>query len=370
MVGNVFVEKPVKVFGVSLDPNDNSSKLLIKHAYVQAVGDKRIKGPDFLDPFDYFMNKSKLLPEERFLNIGKLPVESWITPKPVPEDIDLISPMDYRIFLEGGGCLDYRRDLEDFLEKNIQNEIPLMIGVDHSSTGAFISFISNKHGKDNVTYIILDGHFDGIRSKTRIGLAKYASEVSMETTNVLLNPEDIEKLQDIQDYYNCGTFMRYILTENVVDARNVIILGSNDYPNSAMRNVKDEKVQEYVKEFDFFESLGVKFLPRLNDFDVFKEELRKILHQITTKKVFISIDVDVAAGKAVLAARFIDAFGFNYEQMMIILRMISNHLYKKEIVLVGADFTEIETQYLGKVLKDGTKDMTIELFDEFLKLFF
>ena len=364
------MKKPIKVFGVALDPNDNTSKLLIKHAYVQAVGDKRIKGPDFLDPFDYFMNKSKILTEERFINIGKLPIESWITPKPVPEDIDLISPMDYKIFLEGGGCLDYKKDLEEFLEKNIQDEIPLMIGVDHSSTGAFISFIANKHGKDEVSYIILDGHFDGIRSKTRIGLAKYATEAKIETTNVLLNPEDIEKLQDIDDYYNCGTFIRYILTEKVVDARNVFIIGNNDYPNQAMRKVEDEKVQAFVKEFDFYESLGVKFLPQLNDFELFKAELEKLLEQITTKKVFISTDVDVAAGKAVLAARFIDAFGFTYDQMMTIYKMIFLHLNNNGIEVVGVDFTEIETQFIGKVLKDGTKDMTIELFDEFLNLFF
>ena len=364
------MKKPIKVFGVALDPNDNTSKLLIKHAYVQAVADRRIKGPNFLDPFEYFMNKSKILAEERFIDIGKLPIESWITPKPVPDDIDLISPMDYKIFLESGGCLDYRKDLEAFLEKNIQDEIPLMIGVDHSSTGAFISFIANKHGKDDVSYIILDGHFDGIRSKTRIGLAKYATEVNMETSNVLLNPEDIEKLQDIDDYYNCGTFLRYILTENAVDARNVFIIGNNDYPNQAMRKVEDEKVQAFVEEFDLYESLGVKFLPRSNDFELFKKELEKILEQITTKKVFISIDVDVAAGKAVLAARFIDAFGFTYDQMITIYEMISLHLKKNNIEIVGADFSEIETQFIGKVLKDGTEDKTLELFDEFLKLFF
>ncbi|NHI93405.1 MAG: hypothetical protein EAX96_13040 [Candidatus Lokiarchaeota archaeon] len=364
------MKKPIKVFGVALDPNDNTSKLLIKNAYVQAIKEKRIKGPDFLDPFEYFLNKSKILQDERYINIGKLPIESWITPKPIPEDLDLINPVDYKIFLESGGCLDYRKDLEDFLEKNIQDEIPLMIGADHSSTGALISFIAKKYGKDKVSIIILDGHFDGIRSRIRIGLAKYATETNIETSNVLLNPEDIEKLQEIQDYYNCGTFMRYILTENAVDARNVFIIGNNDYPNPTMRKIEDEKVQEFVNEFNFFETLGVKFLPRFNDFNLFKEELQILLNKITTKKVLISTDVDVAAGKAVLAARFIDTFGFSFDQMIEIYKLISEHLTKNEIELIGVDFTEIEIQFLGKVLKDGTKDFTLEIFDEFLKLFF
>ncbi|MHA1784855.1 MAG: arginase family protein [Candidatus Helarchaeota archaeon] len=364
------MKKPIKVFGVALDPNDNKSKLLIKYAYVQALRENRIKEPNYQDPFHYFIKKSRSLNDERFIKIGKFPVESWLTPKPNILDLDLINPIDYQIFLESGGCLEYRKEIEKFLNENINDEIPLMIAADHSTTGAMISFLSRKFGNNDLTCIVLDGHFDGISSNTRIGLAKYAADKKLETSNFLLNPEDLKKLNVIKEYYNCGTFLKYILNDNIIKPQNLIVIGCNDYPNEEMKKVNDERVKKYVQEFQFFEDLGVKIIPKMSDFQIFKETLQEKLETISTSKIFISTDVDVGAGKAVLAARFIDAFGLNHEEIIIIYKMISDFMKNNSIELIGADFTEIETQFIGKILKDGTKDLTLEIFDEFLDIFF
>jgi len=359
----------IKVFGVALDPNDNRSKLLIKYNYIQALQDNKIKQPNYLDPYDYLVAHSIYLKEIQFQKIGKFLVESWLRPKPNAEDLDFINPTDYKIFLESNGCLEYRQDLEKYLEKNINDELPLMIGVDHSSTGAFLSFLSKKHGKENVSCIILDGHFDAIPSNIRIGLAKYAADNNIETSNVLLNSEDINKMQDIKDYYNCGTFLKYIIEENIIDPSNIFVIGFYDYPNDYLKNVDDDKVKKFVQEFEKYEKMGVNLLPKIEDFSKFKTDLQDLMEKINTKQVVISTDVDVGAGKSVLAARFIDAFGFNYQEMLQIFGIISKSIKKNNIKLIGIDFTEIETFFLGKTLKDGTKDRTLDLFDEFLDRF-
>ena len=363
------MKKNIKVFGVAFDPNDNRSKLLIKYNYIQALQDNRIKQPNYLDPYDYLLAQSIYLKEIQFMKIGKFPVESWLTPKPSAEDLDFINPTDYKIFLESDGCLEYRHKLEKYLEKNINDELPLMIGVDHSSTGAFLSFLSKKHGKENVSCIILDGHFDAIPSSIRIGLAKYASENNIETSNVLLNSEDIDKLQDIKDYYNCGTFLKYIIEENIIDPNNIFVIGFYDYPSDDLKKVDDENVKKFVLEFEKYEKMGVNLLPKTQDFNKFKTDLQNLIEKINTKQVMISTDVDVGAGKSVLAARFIDAFGFNYNEMLQIFGVISKTIKRNNIELIGIDFTEIETIFLGKTLKDGTKDRTLDLFDEFLDRF-
>ncbi len=362
--------KPIKVFGIALDPNDNKSKLLIKYHYIQALQENKIKQPNYLNPLNYLLDNSKYLKDERFIKIGKFPVESWIAPKPYSDDIIFINPTDYKIFLESDGCLEYRKELEGYLKVHFKDEIPLMIGVDHSSTGALISYLSDKHGKENVSCIILDGHFDAIPSRIRIGLAKYAIDNNIDTANTLLNSEDIEKIQDIKDYYNCGTFLRYIIQEKKVEPSNIFVIGCNDYPNDDLKKIQDDNVKKFVQEFSKYEEMGVKIVPKFNDFNDFKIQLNAKLDELKTKNVIISIDVDVGAGKSVLAARFIDAFGFNYEEFIEIFNIISNKIESKNIELIGMDFMEVETQFLGKTLKNGTKDMTLELFDELLNLFF
>ena len=170
------MSKKVKVFGAALDPSDSEMKLAIKHAHLSRLSQKLEPKTKYLDPYEAFITESEVLKHPRFEKVGRLPVESWLTPKPQLEDSFFMNPLDFRVFLDTGGCKEYAEALEKFITEKIMPDIPLMIGADHSLTGGVLHALSKKYRPEDVTILVFDGHFDAIPTDVRLELAKYSGQ--------------------------------------------------------------------------------------------------------------------------------------------------------------------------------------------------
>ncbi len=365
------MEKKIKVFGAALDATDFPLNVQTKLSYLNRLAQNLVSEPNFLDPYEGLLLFSRVLSMEKYIKIGKIEVDSWLTPKPTLEDFSLINQIEFQNFTNKGAIKEYSNKLEAFIESRVLPDVPLMIGADHSLTGGVLSALSKKYGAGNILVVVLDAHFDGIPANISVNIAKYTREHPDEVNPLV--PElifSIEEDLNINNNYTCASFLYYLLEERVILPENLIIFGCQDYPDVRFRTIKDPRIVEYVDFYDNIEKKGVKFIPKMNDAQMI-EELNLALEQSNKPHVYISFDVDVGGLKEIIAARFRNAIGVDKTVILNAAKLIKNHIDSKKCELIGLDIMEIETHLLGKLFpKSGRKDQTVEVVDDFLAFFF
>ena len=144
-------EKIKKIFGVPFDPANSPERLNLKLAYLSHVMKGAHPSETFDDPYDaikaYAIKETPFLCEDIWL--GKMPVESWLRPRPRPEDMNLLTPSRAGSFLENNGCWDYALKVTAFVEESVFPHVPVMIGVDHSLTGGVLMALAKKYSPLN-----------------------------------------------------------------------------------------------------------------------------------------------------------------------------------------------------------------------------
>lgn len=366
--------KKIKVFGAALDVNDDPIKIMAKYAYINRLARGLITpDDDYLDPYEGVLKYSKILKNPEFEKIGKVPIPSWITPRPNIDDYHAIDPFKYQEFCNMGLVRDLSIKVEEFVNERILPDIPLMIGADHSLTGGVLSALSKKYGGEKILVIIFDAHFDVIPAHLSLELAKFAIE-NKDKTNMMvptqISPADLENM-NLKDNFSCASFIDYLIKEGIIPAENIIIYGCQDYPNEEMVNEKDNRVQNYVDYYLSFEKKGINIISAVKNPLGMNKKLNSILKTIDFPYLYISLDVDIAMFKEVLAARFMNALGIEMKVILEAVREINNYLNARNAKLVGLDIMEIETAMLNKTLnKSNRKDETIESIDEFLNQLF
>ncbi len=359
-----------KVFGASFDPSDSITKIAIKRKYIEDLAFKRpSKHNLYLDAYEAFIKESKILDNPIFEKVGKFPVESWLRAKPDVEDAIFLDPLEFRTFLDTNGCKEYMELMTKFIEDKIFPDYPLMIGADHSLTGGVLKALAKKYGPQNISIIILDGHFDAIPTDLRLGLANYSKEHKDEIQIVF--PEMIDSIVDgpeIPNTYNCGTFLKYLVDNKIIYPENMIVYGCLDYPDENYRKIEDDNVKKYVDLYLSFEKKGSKFIPYSKNYDQMNQKFKDTINEIETPYLYISIDVDVGALNSILAARFMDFIGVDEKCLIDISKIINNFLLSSETKLIGMDIMEIEIFFINAELKSGKKDKTISIMDNFLQL--
>ena len=187
----------IKIFGVPFDPANSPERLNMKLAYVS----HRVNVPQpcemFHDPYDVF--GADLRGESSFccenLWLGKVPIDSWITPRPDPKDLVHLTPVEAGSILETNGCWDYALKVAEFVENRVLPDIPVMIGVDHSSTGGVVMALAQRHSNLNV--VVLDAHFDVMKLN--------GPGWSFKTGTSEGDPS----------FYHCGNFLRHVWADAV-----------------------------------------------------------------------------------------------------------------------------------------------------------
>ncbi|MFX1571583.1 MAG: arginase family protein [Promethearchaeota archaeon] len=362
--------KLIKVFGAALDATDFPVSLQMKQNYLNQLAQKLIIDPTFLDPYEGFLLFSHLLSKDKYLKIGKFPIESWLTPKPNLEDLPLINQLEFQKFTNKGTIRKYSERLEKYVKNKILPDFPLMIGVDHSLTGGVLKAISNEYGPEDLLILIFDAHFDGLPAHLSFNIAKYMKE-HPEKTNPLISEhiDAINERLNIVDIYSCASFLFYLLKEKTINPENLIIFGCQDYPDVKYRSLDDPKIVEFVEFYNEMERSGVTFIPK-SDTPIMIRKLVKILKETKKSKLYISFDADVGALKEIIATRFRNAIGIDQTTIINVAKIIKNIMRSKNIELIGLDVMEIETHLLNKIFpKSGRKDQTIKVVDSFLDVF-
>ncbi|MHA1264520.1 MAG: arginase family protein [Candidatus Helarchaeota archaeon] len=363
------MEKKFKIFGAALDPTDSEAKILIKQNVLDAKSTGRKLKSKYEDPYEGFLTESKILQRSNMEPIGRFPVESWLRPKPAIGDEIFMTPLDFRLFLDSNGCQDYAVELERFVVQRVFPENPFMIGADHSLTGGVLRAVSKRYGPENLSVIIFDGHFDAIPTPLRLALAKYVKDHQKEIAVPF--PEMIDSItpqMTIPASYNCGTFLNTLLEEGTILPQNLVVYGAVDYPSLEMQSIEDPRVREFVNCYLAFEEKGVSIVPNSKDSHQINQTFEKALRTLKTPYTYLSIDVDVSALNAVLAARLMEFIGLDFDIILEAGGLLRQFFSTSDCELIGLDVMEVEIHFLNAQLKSGKKDRTITLIDQFLEL--
>jgi arginase family enzyme len=364
------LEKLIKVFGAALDATDLPLSLKIKQNYLNNLAQNLIINPNFLDPYEGLLLFSSILSKDKYIKLGKFPIESWLTPKPKLEDLPLMNQLDFQKFTTKGNIRIYSEKLESYVKNKILPDFPLMIGVDHSLTGGVLNALSNEFGAEDLLVLIFDAHFDGIPASIALNIAKYMNEHPDEI-NPLISEDinAIDKNLDIVDNYTCASFLFFLLKDKVITPENLIIFGCQDYPDVKFRSLDDSNIVEYVNFYDEMEQKGVNFIPK-SDSSLMIKKVSTILKETEKSKIYISFDTDVGALREIIATRFRNAIGIDQNTILNAAKIIKNVIDSKKVDLIGLDVMEIETHLLNRVFpKSGRTDQTLEVIDSFLNIF-
>jgi len=333
------------------------------------VAQDNVPKPNFLDPYEGLLLFSRELSNEKYIKIGKLPVDSWLTPKPTIEDFPLITQEEFQKFANDGLVKNYSNKIENYIQKNVLPDVPLMIGADHSLSGGALSALSKEYGAENILVVIFDAHYDGIPANIALNIAKYMKDHPDEVNPLV--PEQsssVEENSDIKDTYTCASFLHYLMKDKIIYPENLTIFGCQDYPDEEYRLIKDPRIVEFVDFFNSIEKKGVSFIPKMESTQMI-EKLKSSLEEINKPYIYISFDVDVGGLKEIIAARFRNAIGIDKSTILDATKTIRNYMDSKKCELIGIDIMEIETHLLNREFpKSGRKDLTVEVVDDFLEI--
>ena len=107
--------KSIKVFGAALDASDFPLSLQMKQNYLNQLTQNLIKSPNLLDPYDGFLLFSQELNKNKYIKMGKVPIESWLTPKPNLEDLPLVNQLEFQNFTNTGSIRNYSERLKEYV---------------------------------------------------------------------------------------------------------------------------------------------------------------------------------------------------------------------------------------------------------------
>lgn len=345
--------KNVKVFGLSLDPDEREESIFSKYSNISSETSND-------DPYDIVSNKLKDSQEIKFNKIGKIPVEPWLIPKPKKEDMFMVGVDNLVAFIDSDGCREYADKVKEFVKNNVLPDTALMIGVDHSGTGGCIEALSEKYGKNNLSVVMLDSHFDGIIPTQRLKLIQHDIEFNPNTKF----SKDDPYLYNRIDSYNADSFLYFLLNEKIILPKNLFVLGVSDYPPNSAKDARDSRIREYYEFYKKFEEDGVTILPKNRLKANFEMSLKKIFEKIKTPYLYISVDIDIGSRQALNGARFLDYLGLEESEIYKIIDGIVKYANEKKIEIVGADVMEIDQSKAGQKLGknyDKTYDISLEV---------
>jgi arginase family enzyme len=342
-----------RMFGVALDASDDPMSLELKSASLIRGGDRDLSA----DPYDALADQLDI--DHRFELAGKLPVPSWLGPRPQPEDRNLLNPENFQRFYEEQGFLRLSEQVRDFVKEHIFPAIPIMIGIDHSSTGGVIAALADRYGAENISVIVIDRHFDAIALSQRVAALAGGKELAQS------GPADMMPFSMMDtDQYCCGSFWAYVLDKGLLYPENLLFIGVADYPESEPA----ANWQRFCDSYLQFEERGCRFFPLCKFAQPYRDDLDKFIEgHIKTPYVYVSLDVDVGSFNCVHAARYMDGMGISRENLLDIAAALARLTSNGRAALVGFDVMEFNMHFLGIETGDGQYDRTLDVVNEFIQ---
>jgi len=343
-----------KIFGVALDPADDPWTLKLKQQWMLA--DTALLDPisAFLDPYDAVTESMKeTLEGRRIAKTGKVPVPTWLWPKPTRADLSHVTARNMAAFFESGGLVEMIHEIRSFVKKDVFPDIPIMLGVDHSATAGVISALTERYSPETLSVVVLDQHFDAIPLSVRLEGAAQAGTLPSQT------PVPV----GFSDHFCCGNFWSYLINEGILLPQNLMLIGVSDYPKIEDNSKKNSYRDAYLE----FEARGCRFFPRRYFDGQYHDALSTfLLDNIHTPYVYVSLDLDVGAFSGTYAARYMERPGISKKNILDVAHLIAEACRQGNFNIAGMDIMEFNMHFLGIETPDGTKDRTLDLAVAFL----
>ena len=313
----------------------------------QQTADSRLAS----DPYDLLADSITRHPG--FAAAGKLPVPSWLGPRPSPDDYARVNNDSYQLFYNAQGFLKLTNQVSEFVSERIFPDNPLMLGVDHSTSGGVIKALAQRYGADQISVIVIDRHFDGIPLSHRVESDAEMVVGSMPFTGIGGSE------------YCCGSFLGYLLDNGILPPRNLSLIGVADYPGGEISAAWKNFQTAYLD----IEKRGSRFFPLWEFERSYQERLAQFIDAaITTPYLYVSLDLDVGSFNCVHAARYMDGPGISRQNLLDIAAMIARAVRTGRTVIAGVDVMEFNMHFLNMEVEEGVHDRTLEVALEFIRL--
>jgi arginase family enzyme len=342
-----------KLFGVALDASDDPFSLQLKHASIYA----RQQGQQLQeDPYQAVVEQ--LLGRKSRIDLaGRFPLPSWLGPRPGLSDQTSVNQRHMQCFLDDDGPLKTAEKVKDFVLDKILPGLPIMVGIDHSTTGGVVAALSAALGPESLTVIVLDRHFDALPLSVRMGPLR-----TMDSTSTLDRPGPLQAMPS-EDGYCCGNFWAHLIERGVVLPERLLLVGVADYPEEKIAPEWEAFRDSYLE----FEYQGCSFFP-LREFDgPYGKRLEQFLRQkVKTPYVYVSLDLDVGSYRCVHAARYMDGPGIDERALLYVARTIAKGCRSGLFSLVGLDVMEFNMHLVGLESEQGVQDKTVATALDFI----
>jgi arginase family enzyme len=352
------MSEKIKIFGTALDPLDGPERVEIKRAYTMALSSGIKIEPNYLDPYEGICSANPDLFEAACEKAGKVPIETWLTPKPGPTDLLKVTGDNYKAFLESNGCYHYSKTAGNFLDAILPNPF-VLLGVDHSQTGGIVRRLSGKYGPDQISLIVIDAHTD-----------MFDFDLLYTIQGELLRKQGLgdrlPKTLYSNTFYGCGNFLKSLLAEGAVLPQNLYLLGVTDYPDQTISLAKDAEMMQYVDTYDSFGRNGVKIIPK-SEIESSIENVSKVLDTLSTPYVYLSIDMDAGAFLTTFAVRFLNTIGMAEDCFYRLVKTVKDSVAGKKARIIGMDLMELDIHYAGYVIQ-GKRDRSYEIAGNLIRM--
>jgi arginase family enzyme len=157
-----------------------------------------------------------------------------------------------------------------------------------------------------------------------------------------------------------------LIREGWIWPQHLSLIGVADYPGPNPGNGAEGL---YRDSYLGGGNVGVSFFPLQNFRRRYKSALTDFLRgAIKTHYVYVSLDLDVASYRGVLAARYMDLPGISARIVLEVARQIRAACQEKGVELVGLDVMEFNQHFLGLRTEDGLRDQTLPLVRQFMRI--
>ena len=334
-----------KIFGVPFDPANSPERLNLKRAYITHVMNAHQPSQVFLDPYDIIradLREPPLFSSETIW-FGKMPVDSWLMPRPNLNDLSSLTLFHADSFLGSNGCWKYALKVAQFVEENVFPHRPVMIGIDHSLTGGLLLALSKKYSNLNV--VVLDAHFDVMKC------------------NRLIPSLNHHKPDEDPLFCHCGNFLSFVLERNIIQPQNLWVLGvaeevlakSEDGHETKSLFNNEEEMRKWIDK-------GVHLFSKQM---VSSQSIRIDLSGPT----YVSIDMDVGSLSSVFSARFMNCYGLTLRAFLDLLACVRRSIENAKVPLVGLDIMEVDIHFHEAVEAMPFRDYTRYIIRNALKVF-
>ncbi len=291
------------------------------------------------------------VPQSEWNQRESIDVPGWLRPIPATAERSKIVVDAFVAFIDQNGCREYADRIAKEVRTEILPDFPCMIAVDHSLTGGVFAALSEYYGRNSVSLLVVDSHTDAVP------MSRLARAISydMETNPASVYEPADPFLYNRSESYNASSFLQHLLAEDLVDPRDLYILGVSDYPEKKAFRIEDQRIIDYVSTYADLRKKGVTIITK-KECQLKPTKVKALLKKIRTPHAYVSIDMDIGARNALEGVRFRNWQGLSENQIFRLVEMIGQ-AGESAVQLVGMDITEINPRMAGRE-QDGSMDRT------------